>query len=60
MYDNMTVLSNEEYAELAIKAHKYDQLRAICGAGTFATTEEEIIFEITKKEKNEMKERRKQ
>ena len=60
MYENMTVLSNEEYAELAIKAHKYDQLRAICVAGTFATTEEEIIFEITKKEKNEMKERRKQ
>ena len=60
MYENMTVLSNEEYAELVIKAHKYDQLRAICVAGKYATTEDETIFEITDEEKIEMKERREQ
>ena len=53
----MTELTNKEYSELVIKAHKYDQLRNICVAGKFATTEEETIFEITAKEKDEMKER---
>ena len=47
-----------EYRELVLKAHKYDKLRAICVSGSYATTEEEILFNITKKEKELMKERR--
>ena len=58
MYENMTVLTNTEYAELIIKAHKYDKLRAICVSHSCATTEEEILFDITDEEKELMKERR--
>ena len=47
-----------EYGELVLKAYKYDKLRAICVSGSYATTEEEILFNITKKEKELMKERR--
>ena len=58
MYENMTVLTNKEYAELIIKAHKYDQLRQRAVNGTFTTTEEDTIFELTDEEILEIKERR--
>ena len=51
-------ITAEEYRELVLKAYKYDELRAICVSGSYATTEEEILFNITKKEKELMKERR--
>ena len=47
-----------EYRELVLKAYKYDKLRAICVSGSYATTEEEILFNITEEEKKFMKERR--
>ena len=47
-----------EYRELVLKAYKYDKLRAICVSGSYATTEEEILFNITEEEKEFMKERR--
>lgn len=46
-----------EYRELVLKAYKYDKLRESCVAGMYATTEEDIIFDITDAEKKEMKER---
>ena len=46
-----------EYRDLVIKAYKYDKLRATCVSGSYATTEEDILFDITDAEKNEMKER---
>ena len=52
------IITAEEYRELVLKAYKYDKLRAICVSGSYATTEEEILFNITKKEKELMKERR--
>ena len=52
------MITAEEYRELVLKAYKYDKLRAICVSGSYATTEEEILFNITKKEKELMKERR--
>ena len=52
------IITTEEYEELVLKAYKYDKLRAICVSGSYATTEEEILFNITKKEKELMKERR--
>ena len=51
-------ITAEEYRELVLKAFKYDELRAACVSGSYATTEEEILFNITKKEKELMKERR--
>ena len=51
-------ITAEEYRELVLKAYKYDELRAICVSGSYAPTEEEILFNITKKEKDLMKERR--
>ena len=51
-------ITSEEYRELVIKAYKYDKLRAICVSGSYATTEEEILFNITEEEKEFMKERR--
>ena len=59
MYENMTVLLNKEYAELVIKAHKYDQLRKKATESIFVTTDEEIIFELTEEEKKAIEERRK-
>ena len=47
-----------EYRELVLKAYKYDKLRTICVSGSYATTEEEILFNITEEEKEFMKERR--
>ena len=52
------MITSEEYEELVLKAYKYDELRTICVSGSYATTEEEILFNITKKEKELMKERR--
>ena len=58
MYENMTVLPNKEYAELVVKANKYDQLRGIATKGCYVSTEEETIFELTDEEKKIIKERR--
>ena len=52
------MITAEEYRELVLKAYKYDKLRAICVSGSYATTEEEILFNITEEEKEFMKERR--
>ena len=52
------MITSEEYEELVLKAYKYDELRTICVSGSYATTEEEILFNITEKEKELMKERR--
>lgn len=53
-------ITTEEYKDLVLKADKYDKLREKCVASTFATTEEEILFEITEEEQRAMEERRKQ
>ena len=52
------MITAEEYRELVLKAYKYDELRTACVSHSYATTEEEILFNITKKEKELMKERR--
>lgn len=54
------MITTDEYKELVLKAYKYDKLRERCVASTYATTEEEILFEITEEEYNAMEERRKQ
>ena len=51
------IITAEEYRELVLKAYKYDKLRENCVAGRYATTEEDILFDITDAEKKEMKER---
>ena len=51
------MITAEEYRELVLKAYKYDKLRENCIAGRYATTEEDILFDITDAEKKEMKER---
>lgn len=50
MYENMTVISNREYAELVIKAHKYELLRKNATGSSFVTSDDVLIFEITKNE----------
>lgn len=50
-------ITAEEYRELVLKAYKYDKLRATCVTGRYASTEEEIVFDITDEEKKIMKER---
>ena len=52
------MITAEEYRELVLKAYKYDELREVCVLGSYATTEEEILFNITEEEKEFMKERR--
>ena len=52
------IITAEEYRELVLKAYKYDVLRAKCVSGSYASTEEEIWFDITEEEKELMKERR--
>ena len=47
-----------EYRDLVLKAYAYDKLRKICLSSSYATTEEEILFNITEEEKEFMKERR--
>ena len=54
------VITTEEYKELVLKAYKYDKLRERCVTITYATTEEEMLFDITKGEQRAMKERRNQ
>ena len=51
------MITAEEYRELVIKAYKYDKLRENCVAGRYATTVEDILFDITDAEKKEMEER---
>ena len=60
MYENMTVLTNKEYAELVIKAHKYDQLREKAVNSSFISDYEAIIYELTEEEAEAIEERRKQ
>ena len=50
-------ITSEEYRELVIKAYKYDKLRKKCVAGKYSTMEEDMLFDITDEEKEEMKER---
>ena len=47
-----------EYTDLVLKAYKYDKLREKCVSHSYATTEEEILFDITDEEKELMEERR--
>ena len=51
------MITSEEYRDLVLKAYKYDKLRENCVTGRYATMEEDILFDITDAEKNEMKER---
>ena len=51
-------ITTEEYRELVLKAYKYDKLKNECLRGNYATTFEEILFDITDEELNLMKERR--
>ena len=44
-------ITAEEYRELVLKAYKYDKLRENCVSGRYATTEEDILFDITDAEK---------
>lgn len=56
----MVMITTEEYKDLVLKAYKYDKLRERCVTSAFATTVEEILFEITEEEQKAMEERRKQ
>ena len=58
MYENMTVLTNKEYADLVIKAHKYEQLRKKILESIYITTEEMTILEPTEEELKAVEERR--
>lgn len=51
-------ITAKEYRVLVLKAYKYDKLREKCVSHSYATTEEEILFDITDKEKELMEERR--
>lgn len=55
--DTVTI-TTREYRELVLKAYNYDKLRARCMSSSYATTEEEILFNITEEEKELMEERR--
>lgn len=59
MYENMTVLSNQEYAELVIKAHKYDLLKEKAVKSCSLMDYEITIFELTQEELKAIEERRK-
>lgn len=59
MYENMTVLPNKEYAELVIKAHKYEQLREQAVKSTYICSSDITMFELTEDELNAIEERRK-
>ena len=58
MYENMTVLPNNEYAELVIKAHKYEQLREQAVKSKYAYSDDIIIFELTEDELKAIEARR--
>ena len=51
-------ITAKEYRVLVLKAYKYDKLREKCISHSYATTDEEILFDITEEEKELMKERR--
>ena len=51
-------ITAEEYKVLVLKAYKYDKLREKCVSHSYATTEEEILFDITDKEKELMEGKR--
>ena len=51
-------ITTKEYRVLVLKAYKYDKLREKCVSHSYATTEEEILFDITEEEKELMEERR--
>ena len=51
-------ITTKEYRVLVLKAYKYDKLREKCISHSYATTDEEILFDITEEEKELMKERR--
>lgn len=59
MYENMTVLPNNEYAELVIKAHKYEQLREQAVKSKYVYSDDIMIFELTEDELKAIEERRK-
>ena len=59
MYEDMTVLPNRQYAELVIKAHKYEQLRAQAVKSLYVSLEDIVIFELTEDELKAIEERRK-
>lgn len=59
MYENMTVLPNNEYAELVIKAHKYEQLREQAVKSKYVCSDDIVIFELTEDELKAIEERRK-
>ena len=54
----MTVLTNTEYAELIIKAHKYDMLRKIAVDSSYVTDKAASIYELTENELKAIDERR--
>ena len=58
MYENMTVLPNNEYAELVIKAHKYEQLREQAVKSKYVYSDDIIIFELTEDELKAIEARR--
>lgn len=51
-------ITTKEYRVLVLKAYKYDKLREKCISHSYATTDEEILFDITEEEKELMEERR--
>ena len=51
-------ITAKEYRVLVLKAYKYDKLREKCVSHSYATTDEEILFDITEEEKELMEERR--
>lgn len=57
---NTVEITTEEYRQLVLKAYKYDKLRATCVAGRYASTEEDVLFDITEEEQKAMEERRNQ
>ena len=52
------IITAEEYRELVLKAYTYDRLREECLKGSYASTIEEILFDITNEELTAMRERR--
>lgn len=52
------VITAEDYANLVLKANKYDILRKRTVNSTFATSDEVVIFELTEEELNDIEKRR--
>ena len=51
-------ITADEYSELVLKAYTYDRLREECLKGSYTSTIEEILFDITNEELTAMRERR--